>query len=197
MRTTRLFTTLAFVLALGLAGCAQDGGGVATLQDDSPDSYSSEDDVPEDPDEAIAKFKECLEDHGVDPDDMGMRIEGPGRGRQFTEEFSDEDRPKPPSAAEQQKFDEAMDECEKYIPTVELSPEEDAERRESAVAYAQCMRDKGFDIPDPKVEGGGMSMLLDESSGIDPNDPAYQEANEECMEEHMGQIGEPPITEEG
>lgn len=39
-------------------------------------------------------------------------------------------------------------------------------------------------------------MRFDEKSGIDPEDPAFREADEECFEEHMDSMGEPDVAEE-
>ena len=56
------------------------------------------------------------------------------------------------------------------------------------LAYTQCLRDEGFDVPDPDFgagpgEGGGPAAFADQlrDAGIDPDDPAYQAAVEECQ----------------
>lgn len=51
--------------------------------------------------------------------------------------------------------------------------------------YTACLRDQGFDVPDPDFSGGfgpgggGAGGL--EEAGIDPDDPAFQAAQEECQ----------------
>jgi hypothetical protein len=53
------------------------------------------------------------------------------------------------------------------------------------LAFAQCMRDHGIDYPDPVFsEDGGVTLIgPDEgAAGFDPNDPAFQAAQEACQE---------------
>ena len=56
-----------------------------------------------------------------------------------------------------------------------------AEQQEAMLAQAQCMRERGWDVPDPQFDGGRVQMRLE--GGIDPEDPAFQADQEECAEE--------------
>jgi len=59
------------------------------------------------------------------------------------------------------------------------------DRTDAALAFSECMRDNGVDMPDPQADG---SMMLDENSGIDPNSDEFKAAQEECgsiMEDAM------------
>ena len=48
------------------------------------------------------------------------------------------------------------------------------------LAFAQCMREHGVDIPDPQFgEGGGAGLRLRSSN---PNDPKFREAEEACRD---------------
>ena len=44
---------------------------------------------------------------------------------------------------------------EEVRPDMELSPEEQAEMQDRLVAMAECMRERGHDMPDPQVDGDG------------------------------------------
>ena len=55
------------------------------------------------------------------------------------------------------------------------------EQGEALRKFAQCMRDKGIDLPDPEVQpGGGVLMRRGEGSAINPGDPKFQAAMEQC-----------------
>lgn len=47
--------------------------------------------------------------------------------------------------------------------------------------FAKCMRDQGVDVPDP--EPGGGPVRIGPGSGIDPEDPKFQEAQQACAKE--------------
>ena len=117
--------------------------------------------------EAALKYAECMRRNGVDMPDPA-----PGEGLRFTAP------PGGPTAT----FERAERECRKHLEDVrppELSEEEEREFRERALEHARCMREHGFDMPDPTFgEGGRVEMRL--GGGIDPNDPAFQEAQREC-----------------
>ena len=43
------------------------------------------------------------------------------------------------------------------------------------------MREHGINMPDPTFGSGGeMSMKIDDSSGIDPSDPKFEDAQKAC-----------------
>jgi hypothetical protein len=53
---------------------------------------------------------------------------------------------------------------------------------EALLAFTKCLREHGIEVPDPEFDEGGrgrMRMRLGES-GIDPNDPEFRAAQEEC-----------------
>jgi hypothetical protein len=51
---------------------------------------------------------------------------------------------------------------------------------EAMLAYTECMRDHGVDLPDPQVgpAGGGGMVVIDEE--VDPADGTFQAAQDEC-----------------
>jgi hypothetical protein len=120
--------------------------------------------------EAALDFAECMRKHGVDVPDPS-----PGQGGGLLMRG-------PRSGADQAAFRRAEEACRKHLENVrppELSEEQQREFREQALKHARCMREHGIDMPDPTFgEDGRVEQRLE--GGIDPNDPRFQEAQEEC-----------------
>jgi hypothetical protein len=77
----------------------------------------------------------------------------------------------------------ATEACQEYAPgeggqkPVEADPETVEKMRE----MAECMRENGVpNFPDPDEEG---RSVIDEDSGIDPEDPTFKAAKETCNED--------------
>jgi len=96
-----------------------------------------------DPEKAMLEYGQCMRDHGVDmPDpiatDTGIAMVSP----------RDDD------AAAHADADAACAHfLDDYFADFELSPEQVAEARDRDLAFAQCMRDNGVDLPDPNPNG--------------------------------------------
>jgi hypothetical protein len=158
-------------------GDTDDGGGGGGRVDDSEFQ------------DAMLEFAECMREHGIDMPDPefddgggGVRIGGPGE---------------PDGGGPSQEEFEAADEAcspimEDVRPDIQLTPEEQAEMQDEMVAVAQCMRDKGWNMPDPEVgEGGEVRVQVgpdDETSGRAPT-PENQEAHMEDMEACQDELG--------
>ncbi|HEU0288914.1 MAG TPA: hypothetical protein VFR22_17825 [Nocardioidaceae bacterium] len=67
---------------------------------------------------------------------------------------------------------------------MELSQEDESAMQDAALEFAQCMRDKGYDMPDPDVSNGG--MRIQGGGDLDPNDPQVQKDMNECQEAFEG-----------
>jgi hypothetical protein len=66
------------------------------------------------------------------------------------------------------------------------------ERRDAAVAFAECMRENGVDMPDPQFdEDGGMQIRV--PKGADPG--AIEEAQQECQKHLAGARGGGQLSE--
>ena len=81
-----------------------------------------------------------------------------------------------------------------------ISPDELAERRDQAVALAECMRARGHDFADPVVgEDGGIQQQV--PPGLGPGAPGFEQFEEDladCTEEAgMEAPGEGGTTSEG
>jgi hypothetical protein len=68
------------------------------------------------------------------------------------------------------------------------------DREQALLDYAECMRDHGIDMPDPKIssdEGGGILIEQEEGADIDPESDEFQQADEACqpiLDDAMGDI---------
>jgi hypothetical protein len=157
-----LLTVPIATLSLALAAC---GGG------EDPDLGSAGDQRGE-MREAALDFAQCMRENGVDMPDPtaggGIRLQaGPGS---------------PNSQATVRKAEEA---CRKHLEDVEppeISEEQQREFKEQALEFARCMREQGIDMPDPTFGEGGRVQQRLGPGGINPDDPRFQEAQEECSQ---------------
>lgn len=138
------------VCAVGLVACG--GGGSDSA---SGGTRASEE-------EAGLEFAECMREHGVE-------MEDPKPGENVSIDGSGGPTAKKALAACDDKLDSAGQ---------ELSSGEDEEFKEGALALAQCMRDQGIDMGDPKFPGPGQFLL--DIDGIDTDSPAFKAAQEAC-----------------
>jgi hypothetical protein len=163
-----ILAALFAVAALGLAAC---GGGEEEAPASSSSSSSSSSSEDEQRREAGVKFAQCMREQGVDiPDpgtDGGQRIQiGPDSG------------------ISREEFERASKECDEYRRQMmpNLTEEEQEEFRQRALEWARCMRENGIDVPDPQVGEGGGIRIMGGPDRMDPEDPEYQAAQEECGE---------------
>jgi hypothetical protein len=119
--------------------------------------------------QASLKFAQCMREHGIDvPDpsaDGGITIQGGGPGHVD------------PTGS---KFTDAQKTCGKYLdaggkPKGKMS----AAEQDKLLKSAQCLRSKGYDVPDPKFgDGGTVQMRLPKS--ITPGDTGFAQAQRDC-----------------
>jgi hypothetical protein len=190
----RITNVAAVLLAAGaLTACGGGGGSaapdVASLDDESATTgtaaESSDDEpTPEDREEALLEFAQCMRDHGIDMPDPQISEDGNGgilvqrqEGRAGIDPESEE-------------FRAAAEECEPILEdgmgAIELDPEQQAEMQERLLEFAECMRDHGIDMPDPVFgEDGRVEIQANApDSGGDPlEDDDFQAAQEECNED--------------
>jgi hypothetical protein len=176
---------IALALALTaaiLAACGGGGGG------GGEDQASRE--------EAALEFSECMREHGVDvpdpkPGQAGVMLggttkSGPGGKNKTTIGINPED----PATKK------ALEACESKMPQGQkMSPQQEEKFKEAALAFAKCMREHGVNMPDPQFGGKGKISMKIEKGGLDPNSPAFEEAQEGCRKEVPGggpTIGGPP-----
>jgi hypothetical protein len=58
------------------------------------------------------------------------------------------------------------------------SADAEANFEDAQVEFAQCMRERGIDIPDPEPGQSGIQIRLPE--GVDPDSESFQNAQEDC-----------------
>ncbi len=172
MRRAVLAVLVALTVSLA-AGCgsASKGPGVATAGAKGAKA-SATPSASEDPEERQRKFVQCMREHGVDmpdPDPNG----GPVRI----------------TASAGPANDDAMKACEKYLPAGKLA-DLNPEQLEKLRQFAQCMREHGIDVPDPDLNGGGLTIKKgDGPDKFKPDDPAFRAAEEACKDKLPGKIG--------
>ncbi|MET0772900.1 MAG: hypothetical protein ABWZ82_07440 [Candidatus Limnocylindrales bacterium] len=180
-----LVTAAMLAAALSLLGTAALAQGVVTLETPAPPGAQPSASPgaltpPSDPQEAMLAYVECMRDHGVDMPDpeftadggMTMRVGGEGRP-----DAGLTGGPGDPA------FQEAQEACGSLMEgTVrDLDPEQQAEMQAQALAFAECMREHGVDMPDPQFdENGGVGIMIGgpDAPRIDPE--TMQAAQEAC-----------------
>lgn len=184
-------SALAFLLALTAAGCGGNNGD-DTADGDLPVAADASSGAPSDdsstggdldPQDAMLKFAQCMREHGIDMPDPE-----PGGGISLNGEGLSEAEMEAAQAACQKWMDMAEPEDGGH----ELTEEE----KQSFLDMAQCMRDRGYDFPDPVFDGGRVTQRVEKGEGNlpGPDDPAFQQDMEECSAE-AGM--EPPGTAGG
>ncbi|MEV4110935.1 hypothetical protein [Nonomuraea sp. NPDC049695] len=142
---------VAVPLALALAACggtapkedgvASAGGGTSAASPSASPSASL------DPQEAGLRFARCMREHGVnvpDPQNGNIRVEGDkSMGRD--------------------KMDKAQKACQPILDAVVRDRTPSAQDYDQMVKFAQCMRQHGIDMPDPKP-GEGMRFEIRKGS---------------------------------
>jgi hypothetical protein len=200
---TRRLSVVVAVLALAAAGagCGRSGGGgdddvasidenaAATTEEPSDDGGGSTGPDSQEFQDAALEYAQCMRDHGIDIPDP--TFDGDGGFTQIVPE-GEGGGPEGPSDEFQAADDECRSIMEDALPEPEdLSPEEVAERQDQLLAMAQCMRDKGYDMPDPEVDSSGRVTIgrrggpADGGSGTGPpaDEDQFREDMEACQDE--------------
>ena len=168
---------LLLVLSL-VAGACSDGdadSGVLSLGIDSGQAESLSAETESIPGEqAVLDFAACLRDEGLNIDDPDVDAAGnlvPPNQHALAGETLD-------MAA----LHSAFDVCRELLDGVAfgLSTEDLAEREDELLAFAVCMRENGYDLPDPDFSGDGHTGDGPFGDAIDTDDPTFQRAAQAC-----------------
>ncbi|WNF28767.1 hypothetical protein RI138_19100 [Streptomyces sp. C11-1] len=144
----------AAAVALTAAGCS-DGGGTKDGGSVSSSKKTKEDQALE--------HRKCLRDQGLDipepkpgQDGMGITIDG--------------------GSLSKKEMEKAFKACQDKA--VGGGPKELTQaEKDKMVAFARCMRKNGFDMPDPKFDGGAMQA----APAMKPKDmKKFEKANKAC-----------------
>jgi hypothetical protein len=172
-------TILSLLLLISLAAGACSGGAadsaVASLDTDAEDTETQSTEAESIPgEEAVLAFTACLRDEGLDVDDPA--VDGEGNLVAPT-----------PHALAARTMDiaavhSAFDVCQGFLDNVTfgLSTEDLTGREDELLAFAVCMRENGYDMPDPDFSGDGHSGAGPFGDAIDTDDPDFQRAVESC-----------------
>lgn len=162
MRKTTYVAALVLLLGL-LCACQLPFGD----EDDAKDGSAKEPTAAERED-AMLEFAACMRENGVPMDDPK-----PGKGGVMING----------AEVDEETVRAAEEKCHHLIE--DMLPDEgemkmDPAQKEAMLAQARCMRERGWDMPDPQFDGGRVQMKL--GDGIDPQDPAFQADQAECAE---------------
>ncbi|WP_053207506.1 hypothetical protein [Jiangella muralis] len=181
-RTLLLPAALTALLALAVAGCGDDSSdGVSSLETEAAQTEAASDPTSgggggggaaEDELEQAQAFAECMRENGFDmPDpeigpDGSMTMQGLPMGDPVAEA--------------------ALDACADLMPASQSGGDVDEGALQDALlAYAQCMRENGYDMPDPDFSGGAIPLPSVPQEG---DDPALLNAHAAC-EDILASVG--------
>ncbi|MFD7107007.1 hypothetical protein [Streptomyces celluloflavus] len=164
--------SLAAGLAIFATACSGGDGGTKDTANGSGAGGGSDASGKGKEADAAYKHRQCLRDHGVkveEPkpgqDPRGMVIGAGGN-------------------VDQEKMKKALEACKSTSPNAGKSELTQADKDE-ALKYARCMRKNGFNMPDPKFEGGGMmgkAMTMPQGE----EKKKFEKANKACGGQNAG-----------
>jgi hypothetical protein len=167
--TSRRKLAALIAAALPLAACGSSGSnpsGAAGTNAAAPARYNQ-----------ALQFAQCMRSHGVPnfPDPKangngGMQVEStPGSTKVNGVSVNGP------------AFQSAMQACRSKLPNGGHPQPLSAARRQQMLQFSQCMRAHGISgFPDPTFSGGGATLRIDKSTGINPQSPAFQAAQKAC-----------------
>ncbi|MCL1601078.1 MAG: hypothetical protein M3112_06035 [Actinomycetia bacterium] len=167
--------------ALLVAACSSsETQGVASLESTATTTVaSSANEASASDEDTLLEFASCMRDNGAED------FEDPSIGADGVPEFNLRGGG---SEADRDVMRAAFEACSEHLEGLAFGPGsvDVTELEDTLVDYAACMRDNGYDMPDPDLskfgerggEGGGIF-----GGGLDPDDPDFISAMEEC--EHI------------
>ncbi|MCE7009020.1 hypothetical protein LWC34_40335 [Kibdelosporangium philippinense] len=163
--------TVTALLALATACGSSDSGGdkVASLGGDKQGNAQGNENAANDgktDEDRMRDFAKCMREHGIDMPDPGP--DGSMSATRMTE-------------GDAEKWSKAGEACNKLLPNggkpKPLSPEE----LDKARAKAKCMREHGFNWPDPNPDGSVSGGTIDLSGDKEKTEKAFKECGVETM----------------
>ncbi|RLV68645.1 hypothetical protein STAN_4169 [Streptomyces sp. CBMAI 2042] len=154
-RTIAAACLLATTVVLSATACSGDGGGTKSGGSSSGSKKTEEDQALE--------HRKCLREQGLDipepkpgENGMGVTIDGGSKS--------------------QKEMEKAFKACQDKA--VGGGPKELSQaEKDKMVAFARCMRKNGFDMPDPKFDGG-MAQAMPALKGSEMK--KFEKANKAC-----------------
>jgi hypothetical protein len=156
------------LLAAGCGGSGGDSNGVPSLRGNDG-STTTTTNGGADREQALLDFARCMREQGVPIQDP--QVDSQGNLQLQPGQFGDVD---------QATVEKAREACQEHLEGVTrgFTPEDQTRLQDALVKYASCMRQNGYDMPDPDFSQGGRAFF----GNIDRDDPAYQKAHEACKQ---------------
>jgi hypothetical protein len=167
MRITGIPLALAAAALAALSACggaSDDSGGVASVNGGAATAAASASPSADSAAQAL-KFAQCMRDNGV-PD-----FPDPGPNGGFSGAMS--------NRLDEPAVEKALRACRSELPGARRDALADPEVQEKLRQLAQCLRDEGYDVPDPDPNNPA-GMLG--AGGLDRTDPKLRQAIEACQE---------------
>ncbi|KQY24969.1 hypothetical protein ASD16_05760 [Cellulomonas sp. Root485] len=127
------------------------------------------------PEDAMLAWAQCMRDHGVDVPDSTDGHYRLGDAEGLT-----------PGQAE--AADDACEPWQRMAESGAGSEPLSEEQKQTFLDHAQCMRDRGWDMPDPTFDGGRVESEFQRGSEAGagapaPDDPQFEKDMQECLVE--------------
>jgi hypothetical protein len=173
------FTALvALVLILAACGGSDADDEVATLEDTTETTQAPVGEQETDAEESLLEFAQCMRDNGV-PDFPDPQLDSSGNIRPFGGAGGPGQLD-----ADQDTLEAAFEACSEIVEGLiqdAFRMIDQTEFQDNFLEFAECMRENGIDMPDPDFsQGFGPGLGRGLFGDIDPDDPAFQDAAEEC-----------------
>lgn len=162
---------VALVAALGIVAAACSAGSRAVTA--NPEAATEA---------ALLAFTQCMRDQGID-DMPDPTVDSEGNVQIQRPPGDQHDDP-----GQHERFAAAREACAENLQGVTqgFGHEDDTESQDQQLQFAQCLRGRGVDVPDPDFSEGGHGSFGD---SIDRSDPGVQEALRACQQEVFGSEG--------
>lgn len=164
MRLMKSLATGLLLLSVAACGGSDDGPEIATAGGTPAASASAS---PGGGEGSFVKYAACMRENGIPMKDP--EVDSDGRAKvQITV----------PKNVDRSTVDAAEKKCRPLMPNGGEMPKAQPEQLERMREMSRCMRENGYPgFPDPSPEGG---IQITPESGVDPEDPAFQAAEEKC-----------------
>lgn len=183
LRREAVVGALCLALAAPAAGCGggEGAGGVATLEGASTTTTVAPDAGEAGLEEALLAFTACMREEGIDLPDPELDAAGNLKLVSFMADAG----AVAAAAGGTEALRDAATACRGHLAGVALrfASIDRTEMQDRLLAYAGCMREHGYDLPDPDFSGAGPAVRGPfPGLGLGAfDDPAFQEANESCQ----------------
>jgi hypothetical protein len=180
---TRRFTILLLMMTLIATACGGDDDvdGIATLESTTTEASAAQQPASssEISEEQALELSQCMRDQGLEFPDPTMDAEG-----NLT--MDDLDMSVFGSTPEEIRttLESALDACSEYLEGVTFGGgqlPDLVELQDTFLEFSTCMRENGYDMPDPDFSDGGIGGFFEMGDTIDPDDPTFQAALAECQ----------------